>query len=200
MTRLAFFVLMTIQGAAQNASPPLDAKASDPVVMGWMVGSPPPANKIIRFSDSTFFRFPQTRWSFSNIRQLMPTRVVARGDTPAAPLSRVERKDLDGIRFHPLGSTDWMTWAQSLGAGRSRVLTKIIREGLQLTLAGVLAGTGSAVLLNRLIASLLFGVASTDATIFAMAIPTIALTAGVACSLPAWGASRLDPNMVLRSE
>ena len=43
----------------------------------------------------------------------------------------------------------------ALGAGRSRVLADIIREGLQLTAAGLLAGTGSAVLLNRSIASLL---------------------------------------------
>ena len=88
----------------------------------------------------------------------------------------------------------------ALGAGRSRVLADIIREGLQLTAAGLLAGTGSAVLLNRSIASLLFGVAPTDAATFAMAIPTIAVIAGVACSLPAWRASGLDPNVVLRSE
>jgi predicted permease len=88
----------------------------------------------------------------------------------------------------------------ALGAGRSRVLTDIIREGLKLAMAGVLAGMGSAILLNRLIASLLFGVAPTDATTFATAIPTIALIAGVACFLPAWRASRLDPNVVLRSE
>jgi predicted permease len=88
----------------------------------------------------------------------------------------------------------------ALGAGRSRVLTNIMREGLQLTIAGVIAGTGIAVLLNRLIASLLFGVAPTDATTFAMAIPTIGLIAGAACVLPAWRASRLDPNVVLRSE
>jgi len=88
----------------------------------------------------------------------------------------------------------------ALGAGRSRVLANIIREGLKLTVAGVLAGTGSAVLLNRSIASLLFGVAPTDAATFAIAIPAIAVIAGVACSLPAWRASRLDPNVVLRSE
>jgi predicted permease len=88
----------------------------------------------------------------------------------------------------------------ALGAGQSRVLTDIIREGLKLTIAGVLAGTGIAVLLNRLIASLLFGVAPTDAATFAMAIPAIALIAGAACSLPAWRAARLDPNVVLRSE
>jgi ABC-type antimicrobial peptide transport system permease subunit len=88
----------------------------------------------------------------------------------------------------------------ALGAGRSRVLADIIREGLQLTIAGVLTGTGIAVFLNRLIASLLFGVAPTDAPTFAIAIPTITLTAGIACSWPAWRASRLDPNVVLRSE
>jgi predicted lysophospholipase L1 biosynthesis ABC-type transport system permease subunit len=88
----------------------------------------------------------------------------------------------------------------ALGAGRSRVLTDIIKEGLQLTVVGIVAGTGSAILLNRLIASLLFGVGPTDATTFATVIPAIAVIAAVACSLPAWRASRLDPNAVLRSE
>jgi predicted permease len=88
----------------------------------------------------------------------------------------------------------------ALGAGRSRVLRDVVREGLQLTAVGVVAGTGSACLLNRLITSLLFGVGPTDAATFATAIPAIALVAVVACSLPAWRASRLDPNVVLRSE
>jgi predicted permease len=99
----------------------------------------------------------------------------------------VERRREIGIRM-------------ALGAGRSRVLTEIIREGLQITLLGVLAGTGSAILLNRLIASLLFGVGPTDTMTFAITIPTIALITAAACSLPAWRASRLDPNVALRSE
>jgi predicted permease len=88
----------------------------------------------------------------------------------------------------------------ALGAGRPRILTDVIRKGIQLTVTGILVGTGSAVLLNRLIASLLFGVGPTDITTFAVAIPTITLIAGGACFLPAWRASRLDPNTVLRSE
>jgi predicted permease len=88
----------------------------------------------------------------------------------------------------------------ALGAGRPAVLTDVIKEGMQLTLIGILAGAGSAVLLNRLIASLLFGVGPMDATTFAIAVPTIALVAAAACFLPAWRASRLDPNVVLRSE
>ena len=76
----------------------------------------------------------------------------------------------------------------------------VIEEGIRLTVAGVLIGTGSALLFNRLIASLLFGVGPMDSMSFAMAIPAITLAAGVACFLPAWRASRLDPNVVLGSE
>jgi putative ABC transport system permease protein len=88
----------------------------------------------------------------------------------------------------------------ALGAGRSRVLSGIMKTGLRLTVAGVIAGTASAVLLNRLIASLLFGVGPTDARTFAAAIVAITLIAAVASSLPAWRALRVDPNAVLRSE
>jgi CubicO group peptidase (beta-lactamase class C family) len=96
-------------------SPPrLDARQSDPVTMGWMIGSPPPPDKIIRFADSSFFRFPRTRWSYSNMRQLMPTSVVARGDAQPHALPRAERSDLDEVRFQPVGLRDSMTWAESL--------------------------------------------------------------------------------------
>jgi predicted permease len=88
----------------------------------------------------------------------------------------------------------------ALGAGRPRVLGDIVKEGLWLTVLGVVAGTGSAVLLNRLMASLLFGVGPADRATFATVIPAITLVAALACSLPAWRASRLDPNVVLRSE
>lgn len=99
---------------ASVASQPLDAVASDPVVLGWMRGSPPPPDKLIRFADSSYARFPQTRWSYSNMRQLMPTSVVGRGAGAASVLPRDERGDLDAVTFQPLGRTDTMTWAQSL--------------------------------------------------------------------------------------
>jgi CubicO group peptidase (beta-lactamase class C family) len=103
--------------AAQAPAPhALDARASDPVTLGWMVGTPPPPDKVVRFSDGSWFRFPQTRWSFSNIRQLMPTSVVGRGDGPATMLPRAERADIDKVTFQPIGRTDSMSWAQSLAA------------------------------------------------------------------------------------
>lgn len=94
----------------------LDARASDPVTMGWMAGSPPPADKLVRFADDSWYRFPQSRWAFSNIRQLMPTSVVRRGQGPVMPLARAERSDIDAITFMPIGGTTPMTWAESLDA------------------------------------------------------------------------------------
>jgi CubicO group peptidase (beta-lactamase class C family) len=71
-------------------------------------------DRLIQFADDSWFRFPQTRWSFSNIRQLMPTRGVSRGDGPATALPRAEREDIDTVTFQPIGSSASMTWAESL--------------------------------------------------------------------------------------
>ena len=95
---------------------PLDARASDPVVMGWMVGSPPPPDKLVRFEDDSWPKFPQQRWSFSNIRQLMPTQVVGRGTGAVTELPRAERADIDAVAFRPIGRDSTMTWEQSLAA------------------------------------------------------------------------------------
>lgn len=95
---------------------PLSAAASDPAALQWMVGAPPPADKIIRFDDGSYFNFPQLRWSVSHFRQLMPTVDVARGLKAPVPLKRALRKDIDSLRFTPLGAKDAMTWEQSLGA------------------------------------------------------------------------------------
>jgi len=102
--------------SAQTAPPqqPLDALASDPVKLGWMVGSPPPPEKLIRFPDGSFRHFPETRWAFSHMRQFVPTSVIPRGDSSPSVLPRAERADLDAITFLPLGSKEPMTWAQSL--------------------------------------------------------------------------------------
>lgn len=81
-----------------------------------MVGSPPPADRVIRFADSSYFRFPATRWAFSNFRQLQPTAVVPRGSHPPVLLPRAERDDLDPVTFQPIGRSDSMTWAESLKA------------------------------------------------------------------------------------
>jgi putative ABC transport system permease protein len=88
----------------------------------------------------------------------------------------------------------------ALGADHSRVMGQIMRQGLLLTAVGVVVGLAGAFGLNRLIASLLFGVQPTDAPTMAGVVATIAIVAAAACWVPAWRASRLDPNVVLRED
>jgi putative ABC transport system permease protein len=88
----------------------------------------------------------------------------------------------------------------ALGADRSNVVAQVMRQGLLLTSVGVIVGLAGAFGLNRLLASLLFGVKPTDAMTMTGVIVAITLVALFACVLPAWRASRLDPNAALRTE
>jgi predicted permease len=88
----------------------------------------------------------------------------------------------------------------ALGAGQRSVLTQVMKQGLVLTTVGVIAGLAGAFALNRLIASLLFGVQPTDPMTMVGVVATITLVAAIACWLPAWRASRMDPNIVLRQD
>ncbi len=88
----------------------------------------------------------------------------------------------------------------ALGADQGSVLAQMMKQGLTLTTIGIVVGLAGALALNRLIASLLFGVQPTDATTIVAVVATITLVAAVACWLPAWRASRVDPNIVLRDD
>jgi len=81
-----------------------------------MVGSPPPADRILRFEDGSYFRFPQMRWSVANFRQLMPTVNVSRGLGEASLLEHQPSNEIDALTFVPLGGGEPMTWQQSLQA------------------------------------------------------------------------------------
>jgi putative ABC transport system permease protein len=88
----------------------------------------------------------------------------------------------------------------ALGANRSRVLAHVMREGLLLTGIGAVIGLAGALGLNRLIATLLFGVRPTDGPTLAGVVATMIIVAAVASLLPAWRASRLDPVVALRAD
>ncbi len=45
----------------------------------WMTGHPPAPDKIIRFADGSFYQWPQLRWSFNHLEQLVPTKAAWRG-------------------------------------------------------------------------------------------------------------------------
>lgn len=111
----AMLALTPSMSHAQEAKV-LSAAESDPVKLGWMVGSPPPADKIIRFTDPDYFSFPKMRWTVCNFRQLMPTVNVSRGLAAPVPLERAIDETIDAVKFTPLGGDAEMTWEQSLAA------------------------------------------------------------------------------------
>lgn len=94
----------------------MSAEESNPRTLGWMVGAPPPDDKIIRFSDPDYFSFPKLRWTMCHFRQLMPTIGVSRGLGAPVLLERKIDNTIDALTFTPLGGDKPMTWKQSLAA------------------------------------------------------------------------------------
>lgn len=108
---------------AQQGQPPLSAQDSDPRVMGWMQGSPPPEDKIITQPDSVYFSFPRLRWSVCHLREFLPTEEISRGLEAPVPLSYLppadfadERQAIDALTFTPMNGLEPMSWEQSLYA------------------------------------------------------------------------------------
>ncbi|HYL63395.1 MAG TPA: ABC transporter permease [Candidatus Methylomirabilis sp.] len=88
----------------------------------------------------------------------------------------------------------------ALGASRGDVLRMVIREGMLLASAGIVAGTGGALALTRFLRSLLFGIKPTDPATFVGVTILLALTALAACWLPARRATNVDPMEALRHQ
>ena len=88
----------------------------------------------------------------------------------------------------------------ALGAERSRILRMVMRQALELTVAGGILGLIGAALLTRVMASMLFGVSTTDAVTFSMVPLVLVATAMVASYIPALRATRVDPVVALRDE
>jgi putative ABC transport system permease protein len=87
----------------------------------------------------------------------------------------------------------------ALGAEQRDVRNMVIFQGLRLALAGVIIGLASAFGLSRLVASLLFGVKTSDPIVFVSVPILLALVAAVAVWFPAGRASRVDPVIALRA-
>ena len=71
------------------------AAETDPQALGYMQGFPPAPDRTITFQNGSFRNFPELRWSWSNVRQLVPTVNVWRGAGGASVLPREER-DIGG--------------------------------------------------------------------------------------------------------
>jgi putative ABC transport system permease protein len=88
----------------------------------------------------------------------------------------------------------------ALGAPRGRVMRMVVGHAMTLTLAGLAAGAGGAVLVTGLMQKLLFGVQPSDPATFVTVSALLALVAAAAASIPGLRATRVDPVVALRSE
>ena len=88
----------------------------------------------------------------------------------------------------------------ALGAQQRTVLRLILGQGAKLALLGLGAGAVAALLLTRLMASLLYGVSATDPLTFGTVAIVLLGVAVTACYIPAHRAMRVDPMVALRHE
>jgi CubicO group peptidase (beta-lactamase class C family) len=132
---LAALAVAVVAGPAAAQTAPLSAQDSDPTVMGWMQGFPPPADKMITQPDSNFFSFPKLRWSVCHLREFLPTEQISRGLGAPAPLDYLPpaafadmRQQIDALTFMPMNGDAEMTWEESLYANYTDGML-ILHEG-----------------------------------------------------------------------
>ena len=88
----------------------------------------------------------------------------------------------------------------ALGAKTIDVLNLVVRDGLKLVLIGIGVGLAGALLLTRLMTTLLFGVTATDAVTYVTVALGLIAVALIACCIPARRATKVDPLVALRFE
>jgi ABC-type antimicrobial peptide transport system permease subunit len=88
----------------------------------------------------------------------------------------------------------------ALGAQREQVLRLMLGDGLRPAIYGLVLGLAASAAAVRLIQSMLYGTRPLDPAIFAAVAATLLVVAALACLVPAWRASRIDPMQALRTE
>jgi putative ABC transport system permease protein len=86
----------------------------------------------------------------------------------------------------------------ALGATRGAVLWPILAESAKLVTLGVAIGAPAALALTRILSTLLYGVAPTDARVLGAVVVCLFGVALIAACVPAWRASRVNPLVALR--
>ena len=99
----------------------------------------------------------------------------------------VQRRNEIGIRI-------------ALGAESKHVMRLILGEGFQMVVFGLVIGIAGGIALSRLLASLFFGISSTNPITYLEIALLMQFVAAVACALPAWRALRINPVEALRYE
>jgi len=88
----------------------------------------------------------------------------------------------------------------ALGAAPGSIFNLVVGHGLRLSATGIVAGLAAALALTRVMTTMLVGVKATDPLTYAAMAALFFAIAALACWIPAWRASALDPTTALRDE
>jgi ABC-type antimicrobial peptide transport system permease subunit len=88
----------------------------------------------------------------------------------------------------------------ALGAQPRNIWWLILDSGMRIVVAGIAMGVAGALLLTKLLSTLLYGVTATDPMTFGIVTLLLAVVALLACYVPARHAMRIDPMAALRLE
>jgi putative ABC transport system permease protein len=86
----------------------------------------------------------------------------------------------------------------ALGAEAANILKLVTYQGLRIIGVGLIIGIGGGIILGQIIGSVLYGISATDPTALLTGTSVLALAALLACLLPAFRATRIDPITALR--
>lgn len=116
---VALFSFASLSAQANQCKPPvesnfLSAPESVPDEMGWMQGSPPPAERRVRLADGSFFKFPALRYSVRHMNEFLPTTLVSRRNTPPSTLDYALDANLEQLSYTPWGHEQPLSWEQAL--------------------------------------------------------------------------------------
>jgi ABC-type antimicrobial peptide transport system permease subunit len=128
----------------------------------------------------------ETTWLLG-VFALLALLITAAGLTGVMALAMTQRTREIGIRI-------------ALGASRARILIMMMRQALTLMLLGLAVGVAGALMLNRVITSLLFATPGVDPITFAAVAALLTLVGAAACLIPSLSATRIDPTLTLRKE
>jgi putative ABC transport system permease protein len=88
----------------------------------------------------------------------------------------------------------------ALGAKREQVMRKMLLDGMRPAVFGLVVGLAASLEAGQLMRDLLYEIKPLDLAVYAAVVATLLAVAAVACVVPAWRASRVDPMQALRAE
>jgi putative ABC transport system permease protein len=206
-------------GLSEAAQPELYVPATQLTADFWTIFVPLPISFVVRSNLPTATLFPAIK---AAVHEVDPEQAVSR----LRPVSELVSDSVARYRFSMLlltvfgalaliiaavGVYGVMAYAVTqrtrelgirlaLGASRSSVQYLVLGRGLAMAALGIGIGLAGAMALTRLLVTQLFDVSPTDPAVLAAAVGTLAAVSAVACFIPAFRATRVDPVIALRSE